>query len=90
MTLPNSAEDYANAAMGWLVATHPWASGAYNDVVKSMRAYAAECGRKALDRASTEALTFMFATGKGIHGQTASDIASQIAEVIRLLPVETP
>ena len=43
MTPPaGSAEEWANEAVGWLIATHPWAAGAYADVVKAIRGYAAE------------------------------------------------
>ena len=35
-----SAAEFANEAMGWLVASHSWASGAYANVVKAMEAYA--------------------------------------------------
>jgi len=42
MTPPRSAEEWANEAMGWLVASHSWAIGAYEEVVKAMRAYATE------------------------------------------------
>lgn len=32
----------ANAAMGWLVASHGWAAGAFDDVVKQIKAAVAE------------------------------------------------
>ena len=49
-----TAEDYANEAMGGLVVSHSWASGAYTDVVKAMRAYAAACVREDREKVMAE------------------------------------
>lgn len=48
-TEPRSAEAWANEAMGWLVASHPWASGAFNDVVKALHGFAAQEGAALLE-----------------------------------------
>lgn len=75
------AEDYAIEAMGWLVASHPWASGAYTDVVKAMRTYAAECVRE--DREKVARYIERRECSCGAHYLF-------LASDIRALPVETP